>query len=483
MPELARPARAATKTRRLRRAALLALTAAGALLVGTVVPATASAAGARNAPVQVRATWKHKTYEVGQRPVLKVKATSKSPAKKHGKKKTPAAGKVVVTVKGVKGKKTTARLHHGKATLKLPKQKHVGRFTVKITVKGRGLKKRTIKKKLVVTPAVAPWNVPDAELRKQIRSALHLAATHVLTLADAARLNNTNGAALFFGDVRTAAGLEKATHLTQLTSLTAGYLVDTRGLDNIVRVNGDVWISNAITHASLPRVQYIGGELEAFNIASEHLQSISLPALTDVEEVEIADRPQLQNVSLPRLRNVRGDVTIKDDPALTALALPALATVTGELWLQELDNATGISLPALRDAEVLYVTDAARARTLELDALTTVRGTLQVSNLPELTGLALPALQHIDGDLTLYFLGSITTLQMPALQWSHGHVSFGIGDDFPALPRDGDAVAFPMLDIAQATDFGFSVNGASSTADTITERWYDFLAWYGAALS
>jgi len=483
MPELARPARAATKPRRLRRAALLALTAIGALVVAAVVPPTASAAGTRHAPVQVRAAWKHKTYEVGQRPVLVVKATSKSTAKKHGKKKTPASGKVVVKVKGVKGKKTTATLRHGKAKVKLPKQKRAGRFTVKITVKGHGLKKRTVKKKLVVKQAVAPWNVPDPELRKQIRSALHLPATHTLTLADAARLDNTRGAALYFGDVRTPAGLEKATRLTQITSFTAASAVDTRGLDNIVRVNGDVWISNAIVHASLPRVQYISGELEAFNIAPEHLQSISLPALTDVGRVRITDRPQLQTVSLPRLANVRGDLTIEDDVTLTGVSLPSLATVTGQVWLEDLDSATAVRLPVLRDAAGLSVTDAARVATLDLSRLTTVRGSMQVSNLPGLAALDVPALQHVDDNLTLYFLGSITTLRMPALTWSHGQVSFGIGDDFPALPRDGDAVAFPMLDIAQATDFGFSVNGASSTADTITERWYDFLAWYGAALS
>lgn len=424
----------------------LAIFVAVGLLFGLTLPVGASAAPTK-ATVKVRANFAKSTYAVGDRPIVKVKVT----AKRDGRA-VPARGKVIVTALG---KRERASVSRGKVKVKLSELTGAGTVVVRITFKGKALPKRTVTKRITVQQAT--WVVEDAEMRAQIRAALDLPDDHALTLTDAARLNNVNGAVLHFADVKTAAGLEIATNLTELTSFTAANAQDSRGLDNIVRVNGLFWISNAVQDASYPKLTYIGDALKAFNTAAERIRTISLPELVDVKSIEVDDRPQLATIALPKLATVRGDILVEDVPALTTLDLPSLATTVG-----------------------LDVSESPRVQTLDLARLTTVNGNLRVVELPLLGGITAPALQQVAGDLALYGLGSITALRMPVLKFSHGAVLFGIGEDFPILPRDGSAVSFPAFDINQATGFDFSVKGATDQSTVLAERWQEFLAYFAA---
>lgn len=448
---------------------VLALAVLLGLLLLAPAPMASAAPGAK-AVVKVRVKTTRSTYSVGERPVLRIKVR----AKRAGRK-VPAKGKVVVKALGQKQKVIVRR---GKAKVRLPELTQAGRVTVRVTFKGKRLPRRTVTTHVKVQQAA--WEVPDAALRQQIRSALGLPDGHTLTLDDAADLDNAKGVALWFGDVRTAAGLELATNLTVLDDYTAGRAQDSRGLDNIVRVNGDFWISNAVQDAHYPSLAYVGGDISAFNIDTERLRSISMPVLADAKSVRIENRPQLASIGLPRLTTVRESVTINDAPALTALELPALATVGDNVRIEDLDVATAVRLPSLTDTVNLTVIDGPRVRTLDLAGLSRVHGRLQVSNLPLLGGLSAPALQQVATDLTIYGLRSITELRMPALQWSRGRVSFGIGEDFPVLPGDGSAVSFPAFDVTQTVDFDFAVRGlAYSRGSTKVERWQEFLAHLG----
>lgn len=460
-----------------RRRRFLSVAVALAMVVGVFFGLTSPVAAAPKEPkgsVKLSVKIAKATYAVGERPVVRIKVKARSKGRA-----VSARGKVIVKALG-KTKKENVRLRKGRAktSVRLPELTAAGRVKVKVTFKGRKLPKRTVTKTFKVREAT--WQVPDAALRAQIRSALELPEDHALTLGDAADLNNTNGAALYFGDVRTAAGLEVATGLTELTSFTAGNAQDSRGLDNITRVNGEFWISNAVQDASYPRLAYIGDALQAFNIDAERIRSISMPALVDAKRVDISDRPQLTTVALPKLATVRGDVAIEDDPALTAVDLPALAVVGGRLDIEHLEVATAVRLPSLADTVDLNVSSLPRAQTLDLSRLGKVNDQFRIAELPLLGSLAAPALQQVGGDMVIYGLGSIAAFKMPALQWSHGAVTFGIGEDFAALPTDGTAVSFPAFDVTLSTNFGFSVRGLTNPqGSTPVERWNEFRGHFG----
>ena len=67
-------------------------------------------------------------------------------------------------------------------------------------------------------------------------------------------------------------------------------------------------------------------------------------------DLSVSSSSDLQNMSLPSLRNVTGDVTISSCDELTEVSLPALEVVGGSLYVRENHNGdfSSFDMSALR---------------------------------------------------------------------------------------------------------------------------------------
>lgn len=198
----------------------------------------------------------------------------------------------------------------------------------------------------LVRPAEQLWNIEDAGLRYQVRTLLGIGGGDDLLLTDAQRLDNTLGAQLDFSGVRTAAGLEKATNLTSLGSVTLTSFEDSRGLENIQHFDNLYDQFSAITELSLPSLKEVPGTIR---VISSHITKMTAPNLATVGRIEAFNSPNLSTVEFPALTSA--DSLRFDASAAIRINLSALQTVTGniefasgkytELDLSALQTVTG----------------------------------------------------------------------------------------------------------------------------------------------
>lgn len=148
------------------------------------------------------------------------------------------------------------------------------------------------------------------------------------------------------------------------------------------------------------------------------LEELELPALAHVGgDLRLWENDVLEWVDLPALEVVDGDLSLYDDPVLDTVAgLGAVHTVGGTLALQRLDALEAVQLPSLVHAGSLYLyADPALASVAGLEALTTVVGPVRLWELTALERLALPSLAFVQGRLDLFRADALTALALPAL--------------------------------------------------------------------
>ena len=164
-----------------------------------------------------------------------------------------------------------------------------------------------------------------------------------------------------------------------------------------------------ISKLSLPALRSAGRIRVVDNVT---LEELALPSLEEVTgELQVTAQPKLRSLSWPRLRWVsRLDVC----GGLASLALPALRRVTVLLCDSPDALLTELSLPRLEYAETLFLQDLAIATRLSLPALTEIGGTAAIGGV-HLEQIELPRLRVVQ-KLSGFSPRAVLAWDLPALQ-------------------------------------------------------------------
>ena len=231
------------------------------------------------------------------------------------------------------------------------------------------------------------------------------------------------------------------------------------------RIGGNLALSSSgtpSTGASIaaPQLTEVRGDLV---ITAAMRGEVSLPALSTAGALD--ERGHLTALQLDSLQSIGGDLSFVD-PTLTSLSLPALRTVGrdliegGKLTTLRLDALTSIGgslfpgdpivdrfvLPALRT--IGGNLRVGEIKILDLPSLTELGGRLDLSDFTATLPLAevwLPSLAHVDGNVSISGLRSLTRIELGTLGRIGG--SFMV-DRAPALAT----LHVPQLHIVSGVD-------------------------------
>jgi hypothetical protein len=213
-------------------------------------------------------------------------------------------------------------------------------------------------------------------------------------------------------------------------------------LRDVQAITGSLQVRYAgpLTGVELPSLRAVGGDFEVIYVTG--VQSVSAPRLSTVSgALRIESLPALDLVSLPALERA-GSVTIDHDPNLTELSLPSLTEVKGGVAFTDLP-LEALDLPNLRYIGDLSVRGLSTAE-LSLPVLT-IAGNVYVFQ--NTTGsFSAPSLTYVNGDLGIGLDPTVTRLELPSLKLVKGRLALRdmpllVSFDLPLLDELGDQLA------------------------------------------
>lgn len=209
---------------------------------------------------------------------------------------------------------------------------------------------------------------------------------------------------------------------------------------------GQLHIENqqSLTTVDLPALTRIGNSgLDLVN--NDALETLALPALDDVDRIEIIDNAALKTIRLDSVVRIAGFggglLTVDDNAALELLNLPALEYVN---FLSVADSGNGaapfvINAPNLSEIGLGTVIASSYTMTsLDLPRLASVGGVFSFVDTQAMTTYSMPALATIDGDFYMNSHEVLETFAFPSLTTIGGDVDMG----FNPLLRDCDLIDF-----------------------------------------
>lgn len=236
------------------------------------------------------------------------------------------------------------------------------------------------------------WVLQDANLRAQVKTILGVDAASKLTPEDAARFGNTQGAQLDFSNVTTAAGLEKATNLTQLNQVYLPKAKDTLGFQNIVSIE-QLNLQGNDTFTRISGFTSLQSAGEVIVNQNTKLQTVdTFPLLETVggsasSNVQFLTNPKLTSIGgFPKLRTVSGMVDISEAPLLAATpSFPELIS-TSQFSFSYDDALNSIGeAPKLQGGFILVNGDATLQNVPGFAEFNS--GSVVLDSLPELTSV------------------------------------------------------------------------------------------------
>lgn len=180
-------------------------------------------------------------------------------------------------------------------------------------------------------------------------------------------------------------------------------------------LDGDQIVAGPEDLARLDGICGIGGDLIVVDTALEELR---LPELIEVRgDVRIWENPALTELRLPALERIGGDLNLFDNPGMGRLHLAQLAQIDRALRIHRMPGLVDLrGLGGLRSVGELYLYHDTALTSLDgLDRLTTIDGGVELLELPALQRAVLPALETIGGRLYVLIAPSLVQLEAPAL--------------------------------------------------------------------
>lgn len=200
----------------------------------------------------------------------------------------------------------------------------------------------------------------------------------------------------------------------------------------------------SLTTIDLPALTRVGSSgLDIVNNGA--LESLTLPALNDVDRIDIVENASLQTIRLDSIVRIAGFggglLTIDDNQALELLNLPALEFVN---FLSVADSGNGaapfvINAPNLAEVGLgMVVASSYTIEALDFPRLATVGGVFSFNDTQAMTTYSMPALTTIEGDFYMNSHEVLETFAFPSLTTIGGDVDMG----FNPLLRDCDLIDF-----------------------------------------
>jgi hypothetical protein len=162
----------------------------------------------------------------------------------------------------------------------------------------------------------------------------------------------------------------------------------------------------SLTMLSLPALTY-----GSVYVSGTALTSVSLPALTSVQSLELAWNPALGSISFPALTDVGNSLTFSANPTLTSVSLPALTDVGRILSVSANAALTDLNLPVLAKVGThvphsalfgFFITGNDALMRVNLPALTVVGDFLGIVDNTALASVNVAALTTVGGNLNIY---------------------------------------------------------------------------------
>jgi hypothetical protein len=258
-----------------------------------------------------------------------------------------------------------------------------------------------------------------------------------------------------FLDARTSA--DQLARYASVRVITGSLIIGVDGIDlPALEVIGDSLIATeGVTSVALPGLTRVGGVVA---LVSTTLDTLDLSGLAQVGSVSIQTGADVDEVTLPALTTVLGDLAtgaprlsapllerVGGDVRCSDPRLPALTTIGGELQL------TGS--PFIVRLEALTTVSAVRSGAggdigwIDLPALTHVAGPIEI--LGTVSTLEARQLRTLDGALTVT-ARSLWSLELPALEELHGDLELRGAHNLHELE----------LDALTVIDGSFHIEGA-----------------------
>lgn len=195
-------------------------------------------------------------------------------------------------------------------------------------------------------------------------------------------------------------------------------LIGMASFPKLISVSKTLTLDAPLEEIHFPNLKTTGGKI-TLNTASNSnamLTRISFPSLEEAGAAGFTYFKNVTKVEFPELKKV-GDMSFTQLTLLTVIIAPKLEVSTGTISIPSTPYLSEVSFPSLTEANVLNF-DSKTIRVLDFPKLRTVKTSMSILS-AMVNGIAdFKALERIEGDLVLYDLPQMTSLDLPStLQW------------------------------------------------------------------
>lgn len=209
------------------------------------------------------------------------------------------------------------------------------------------------------------------------------------------------------------------------------------GLPALASIGGGItiWGNSSLTHIDLPALRAAAGDVTIFGLS---LTELEMPVLTSVggglRLSGMWGDPQLEQVVLPKLARVDGQLSISFHVSLATIELPALTRIGAGLEIVGNCALLTLDLPALLNIDgPLNIAQNDVLRRLTLPVVSGIDGNLSFADNVLLERIDLPSLSAVTGDIRADDnLPALASIELPTLVTVGGDVLVGGGGGPPA---------------------------------------------------
>ncbi len=182
----------------------------------------------------------------------------------------------------------------------------------------------------------------------------------------------------------------------------------------LISVKKALTLDSPLGEVRFPNLKTVGGKI-TFNTTSSSnamMTRITFPSLQEAGGVSFTYFKNVTKIELPELKTV-GDMNFTQLTLLSVIIAPKLEKSTGIITIPSTAYLTEVSFPSLVET-YSFIVDSKVIRVIELPKLKTVADKLTLRS-ALINGIAdLLSLERVDGELLMYELTKMTSVEFPA---------------------------------------------------------------------
>lgn len=191
-------------------------------------------------------------------------------------------------------------------------------------------------------------------------------------------------------------------------------LIGLADFPKLVSVSETLTLDCPLAGINFPKLKTVKGKLtlNTANGSNAMMSKISFPSLEETGEISFSYFKSTGKIDLPELKKV-GAMTFSQLTMLSFINAPKLETSTGTITIPSTTYLVEVSFPAMTQAASIVI-NSKFVKVLDFPKLKTVTEKLTIQN-AQVEGIAdFKSLERVEGELYLYELSLMKTLEMPS---------------------------------------------------------------------